>query len=153
MGDLVKLAAGKMTMTSMVIAEEFDRRHSAVLKSIQVLIADGTLGEGEFSLTSRVVPRGKTYPMYELTDRGLLTVLPYVAGEKSKKAYQLLTDMVMKSKEFAPMLKSLIDAIDNLDTHDLPPDRYVYVARESVSGRYKIGISKDPRHFFGVPWM
>lgn len=36
------------------------------------------------------------------------------------------------------------DLISSMDVEDLPPDRYVYVARELVSGRYKVGISKDP---------
>jgi len=39
---------------------------------------------------------------------------------------------------------TIVNLVSSLDTHDLPVDRFVYVARESVSGRYKIGISKDP---------
>lgn len=38
----------------------------------------------------------------------------------------------------------LWETLRTMDVSDLPPDRYVYVARESVTGRYKIGISINP---------
>lgn len=41
-------------------------------------------------------------------------------------------------------LKSIYSLLSSIDVKDLPEDRYVYVAQEEVSGRYKIGISKDP---------
>lgn len=41
-------------------------------------------------------------------------------------------------------LFAVIDMIKGLDVSDIEPDRFVYVAKESISGRYKIGISKNP---------
>lgn len=41
-------------------------------------------------------------------------------------------------------LLSISNLIANIDIEDLPKDRFVYVARENESGRYKIGISRDP---------
>jgi len=41
-------------------------------------------------------------------------------------------------------IESLLSMLKDMDVEDLPPDRYVYVAQEQTSGRYKVGISKDP---------
>jgi len=41
-------------------------------------------------------------------------------------------------------LFAIIDLIKNIDVSDLEEDKFVYVAKEENSGRYKIGISKNP---------
>lgn len=48
---------------------------------------------------------------------------------------------IMKSSD---VMNTLNELISNLDVDDVEPDRYVYVAKESISGRFKIGISKNP---------
>jgi hypothetical protein len=40
--------------------------------------------------------------------------------------------------------QSVMDLIEDMDIEDMPSDRFVYVAQESESGRFKVGISKDP---------
>lgn len=54
-----------------------------------------------------------------------------------------ITQSVISSFSKASIFAAL-DIIKNLDVDDVEADRFVYVARESVSGRYKIGISKNP---------
>jgi len=39
---------------------------------------------------------------------------------------------------------AIIEIIKSFDAEELECDKYVYVAKEQVSGRYKIGISKNP---------
>jgi len=39
---------------------------------------------------------------------------------------------------------AIIELIKSFDAEELECDKYVYVAKEQVSGRYKIGISKNP---------
>lgn len=40
----------------------------------------------------------------------------------------------------------LLNLLNSIDLDDIPADRFVYVAKESTSGRFKIGISKNPEH-------
>jgi len=54
----------------------------------------------------------------------------------------LLTDLLENINDIE--VKVLFNLIENLDVSDLPSDRFVYVAKEEFSGRYKVGISKHP---------
>jgi len=62
--------------------------------------------------------------------------------ERTPKGHQLIKQLV--SHLHSSDLINLFDLLDNLDVKDLPVDRFVYVAKEEFSGRYKVGISKHP---------
>jgi len=61
----------------------------------------------------------------------------------NKTAKEEIINKIIDGREKEGLL-NIIDTIKNLDVEDLPIDRYIYVAKEELSGRYKIGISKDP---------
>ncbi len=90
--------------------------------------------------------RGTFQRLYVCNIKSLIKILIIKNGQSENKTSEMirdsLTDHLAKSLD-----KNFIDlwqALKEMDVSDLPPDRYVYVAREQVSGRYKIGISINP---------
>ena len=81
---------------------------------------------------------GRPEKTYLLTERQFLIVALMAVKHGAKLKGIIVDGLIGKS------VKEAINIISSMDIEDLPPDRYVYVAQESESGRYKIGISKDP---------
>ena len=81
---------------------------------------------------------GRPEKTYLLTERQFLIVALMVVKHGAKLKGIIVDGLIGKS------VKEVINIISSMDIEDIPPDRYVYVAQESESGRYKIGISKDP---------
>ena len=73
-----------------------------------------------------------------LTERQFL-IVALMAIKHGAKIKGVIVDGLLEKS-----VREVIELVTSIDLEDLPPDRYVYVAQESVSGRYKIGISKDP---------
>jgi hypothetical protein len=59
----------------------------------------------------------------------------------SRKNHSIVNELI---KNMRLEISTVLDILNEFDAKDLPEDRFVYVARESISGRYKIGISKNP---------
>lgn len=73
-------------------------------------------------------------------------LLMLTALTKNSKKSDLKTEIIaaiIKSYSMASVT-AIADIIESMDVDELPADRYVYVAKESESGRFKIGISSDP---------
>lgn len=81
---------------------------------------------------------GRPEKTYLLNERQFLltALLASATGAKIKSA--VVDGLLNKS------VREVIEMVTSIDLEDIPPDRYVYVAQEAGSGRYKIGISKDP---------
>ena len=81
---------------------------------------------------------GRPEKTYLLNERQFLltALLASAPGAKIKSA--VVDGLLNKS------VREVIEMVTSIDLEDIPPDRYVYVAQEAGSGRYKIGISKDP---------
>lgn len=74
-------------------------------------------------------------------------ILLLIALSKNSKGTSVKADAMVQMVKLITVASGLniLDLLKNLDieTADVD-DRYVYVAKEAVSGRYKIGISRDP---------
>jgi Rha family phage regulatory protein len=83
-GALVRLHMGTPATDSLVIADEFKRRHDNVLQSLDGLIADGTIGRLEFKESSYLNAQNKAQRKIELTERGALVAMPFIGGRNSR---------------------------------------------------------------------
>ena len=122
------------TISSVFLAGKINIDHSEIIKIIRNLPASKKFVEDNFRKSSRIV-RGRPYPAYEITKNGMLFFIMSLGTSRHSE----LRERLIESLD-----KDLFRVLSEIDAHDLPPDRYVYVAREVESGRYKIGISKDP---------
>lgn len=89
---LVHIRQGKPVTDSLAIASEFGRPHKNVLKSIDDLIADGTISRLEFKPRNYTDERGKKQRLIELAERGALIALPFIGGKNSRAGHVRLVD-------------------------------------------------------------
>jgi Rha family phage regulatory protein len=91
-GALVHIRQGKPVTDSLAIAREFGRPHKNVLKSIDDLIADGTISGLEFKPRDYTDERGKKQRLIELAERGALIAMPFIGGKNSRVGQVRLVD-------------------------------------------------------------
>jgi Rha family phage regulatory protein len=85
MENLVKvnLEDGKVTATSLKIAEIFGKNHAHVLRDIQNLDCPNDFRESNFGLSSYISSQSKELPMYEITKDGFSFLVMGYTGEKA----------------------------------------------------------------------
>lgn len=78
---------GRITVTSLDVAEKFGKAHGDVLKAIQALEIPDDFMSGNFSLfmVERPMPRGgvRTYPAYSMTRDGFALLVMGFTGKKA----------------------------------------------------------------------
>jgi len=88
---LVEVHGKKLTTTSLVIAELFNRPHKHVLRSLDSLSSRLNIGPRDY-----VDSRGKTQRMYVLDERQFLIAMPFIGGEKSLDGQIRLVDEFLR---------------------------------------------------------
>lgn len=85
---------------------------------------------------------GRPSEAYALNLAQSLLLSGLVKNSKESKKVEIISAIVQAYEKSS--LLSVLDIVANIDVSEIEKDRFVYIARESESGRYKIGISKDP---------
>lgn len=101
---------------------------------------------GEVRKTSTIldgVNTGGRPANYYLLNLDHLMLLACLSRNKKDSTKNKIVMQLIEAYKSAS-LKSIYSLLSTIDVEGLPEDRYVYVAQEKESGRYKIGISKDP---------
>jgi len=80
------------------IALEFDREHKSVLRTLDDLIADGTLSRHEF-VPRNYKKRGKEYRCIELNEAGFLKTMPFIGGRRSREGQKRLVDEFLRIRK------------------------------------------------------
>ena len=119
-------------MTSLEIAKLTGKPHKTVLTDLRS-IKDKYPNIKEIRKSIYKNSQGKCELFFLLSHQAVILLM-------CKYSDLELIAKVLGSKNISDLVQTLQD----LDTHDLPEDTYVYVATEFASGRHKIGISKDP---------
>ena len=85
MKNIVFIKDNKLVTNSLVLADEFGRRHNNVMSSINGLIDRGRLGVLDFKRTNYIDVQNKNRPLIELSERGFLIAMPFIGGVKSEQ--------------------------------------------------------------------
>jgi Rha family phage regulatory protein len=101
MGNLINIVNNEAHTDTLVIAEQFGRRHDNVLRTIKELTEGGTLGALEIEGTSYIDSQNKLRPMYTLTERGFLIAMPFIGGSKAREGQVRLVDAFMAGRQAA----------------------------------------------------
>ena len=83
---------GTLWTDSLTIAEAFGRRHDHVLRSIDQLIADGTIGLPNFGASSYLNKQNKAQRLISLDERGFLIAMPFIGGRRARQGQVQLVD-------------------------------------------------------------
>jgi Rha family phage regulatory protein len=89
---LVHVRGGDLVTDSLTIAREFERNHKDVLRTLDGLIADGTVDRRNAAPTSYTDEWNREQRMIELDERGALIAMPFVGGQNSRKGQVRLVD-------------------------------------------------------------
>ena len=138
MNDLVFTHENQLLTTSKRIAEVFCKPHKQVLDAVRRMDCSEKFSKANFVHAEYKTGRGRTYECYNITEAGALFLCAGFTGKKAARSKEQLVNMVGESIA----INKAIEMIESLDVDD--PDMFVYIAQEAESGRYKIGISKDP---------
>lgn len=87
--DLIKIKKGKAMVSSLNIAELFERRHDSVLRAIRRLGLRTVAETYEDS-------QGRLQPLYWLEEREALILMPFLGGKKSLDGQIKLVDAYLK---------------------------------------------------------
>lgn len=107
--QLVIIKDGLPTTTSLVIAEQFGRKHSHVVRSIEKL-------EDKYGIVPIFYQDGmnRTQKMYELTKRQALIAMPYIGGVKSEEGHVKLVDAYLILEEQVKQQKQTLESRLNI---------------------------------------
>ena len=89
---LVQVHGGKLVTDSLTIAREFGRRHKNVLRTIDSLIADGTINGLNLEPVDYADAKGEKRRMIQLDERGALIAMPFVGGRNARIGQARLVD-------------------------------------------------------------
>ena len=138
MVELVKVEGAELTTTSKVICDVFGKVHRNLLRDIDMLRCSDEFKLNNFEESYYVSPQNKKIRCYNLTIDAVLFLCTGFTGDRAAKKKETLMSLFKESVSFG----SILDAIKNIDIED--EDLFIYVAKEELSNRYKIGISKNP---------
>ena len=117
-GELVRLTTQDLNKaipitTSLLISEQFDKRHDSVLRDIRKLKEqlEKSLSKEDFNLykiveIKYVDPKGRSYPMYELNEDIFMML---VMGYNTQKAFKIKNEFI---KQFKFMKHELIARVN-----------------------------------------
>lgn len=88
----LRLRNGVPTINSLTIAREFGRHHKHVLRTLDSLIADGTINRPNFEPVDYVDAKGEKRRMIDLDERGALIAMPFIGGRRSRAGQVRLVD-------------------------------------------------------------
>lgn len=89
---LVSVRGDALVVSTLAIARVFGRNHRDVLRTIDGLLADGTLNERNVALVDYVGGNGEKRRMLELDERAAWIAAPFIGGRQSRAAQVRLVD-------------------------------------------------------------
>ena len=142
---------GNLTVTSLVVAEEFNIPHRSVLRSI-----DKRKGRHNLVQSNYLDKQGKTQRMFILNESQFLKLMPFIGGEKSEDGQDKLVDEFIRLREQETNKNRHIDAIRSLLLLDAPttweklyPDSF-FIALMNLHGHEFNGNKSTPSYCAGI---
>lgn len=89
---LVSVRGDALVVNSLAIARVFDREHRNVLRTIDSLLADGTLNALVVERVEYVDAKGERRRMFELDEYAAWIAAPFIGGRQSRVAQRRLVD-------------------------------------------------------------
>ena len=88
---VIEIRHNKPMVSSLKIAELFERRHDSVLRAIRKELAD-EISLRKVAESETKNSRGKPIPIFWLDERQALIVMPFLGGQKSREGQRKLVD-------------------------------------------------------------
>lgn len=129
--------SNELLTTSRIISHAFGYEHKEILRVIRIIRCTEDFRRDNF-IKSKSKIRGRLFTCYDITKNGAMLLC---LGLSSPKA-ALKKESLINSFDSNSIIEA-IAIVSDIDV-DIDFDNYIYIAKESCSKRYKIGISKNP---------
>lgn len=105
MKGLIHLVKGKPVVSSLIIANEFDRRHDNVIRTLKSLINSGHLDRLNTEEINYFDKRNRKQTAIELDEKAFLIAMPFIGGKKSRDGQVRLVESFLAIKKQLEDLK------------------------------------------------
>jgi phage regulator Rha-like protein len=105
--SLVHVSYGKPVTDSLAIAREFGRQHKHGLRTLDSLIADGTINRPNFGPISYTDELNRPQRLIELDERAALIAMPFIGGRNSRIGQVRLVDAFLATRAAMEERKSV----------------------------------------------
>lgn len=99
MNELVKINHGQLATTSLIVAQEFGRRHYDVIREIKRLSKSGAIDKRDFTFISYKDQLNREREAILLNERAFLTAMPFIGGDKSVLGQKRLVDAFLEMRD------------------------------------------------------
>ena len=89
--NVIEVRRNRPMVSSLKIAELFERRHDSVLRAIRAELRD-EISLRKLAESTYVSERGRSYPIYWLDERQALILMPFLGGAKAREGQRKLVD-------------------------------------------------------------
>lgn len=89
--NVIEVHRNKPMVSSLKIAELFERRHDSVLRAIRVELQE-EISLRKLAESTYTNERGREYPVYWLDERQALVLMPFLGGAKAREGQRKLVD-------------------------------------------------------------
>lgn len=93
---LIDSSDGEPFVLSTTVAQEFGRRHTNVLRTLDDLVEDGTIDRLNFEPITYTDNRSRGQRAYRLDERAFLIAMPFIGGKKAREGQKRLVDAFFK---------------------------------------------------------
>jgi len=139
MNDLVDTKDYSATVSSKVVADGFGKSHRNVTRAIKDLECSDKFREENFSTGTYTSPQNKVFPCFNLTREGFFFLVMGFTGGQAASWRESCVSMINIDG-----IVSISELINSIDIDFECDDKFIYIAVEEKSLRYKVGISKNP---------
>ncbi|SUA91214.1 phage antirepressor KilAC domain-containing protein [Pandoraea pulmonicola] len=98
---IIRRADGALFVDSPSIATEFGRRHDNVLRTLDGLLADGTIDRLSIEEISYVDEANRPQRAYRLSERAALVSVPFIGGRRSREGQRRIVDAFLHYRSIA----------------------------------------------------
>lgn len=144
---LVHLSKGVPVTDSLAIAREFGRSHKNVLRTLDDLIADGTINRLNFEPISYTDGMGRQQRLFELDERGALVAMPFIGGRKSRQGQAKLVDAFLALRNASINAAKTQARIESSAARQDAATGYRTVSMTLEMCRTEVGKATKPYHY------
>lgn len=144
---LVHLSKGIPVTDSLAIAREFGRSHKHVLRTLDDLIADGTIDRPNFGPISYTDDMNRQQRMIELDERGALVAMPFIGGRKSRQGQARLVDAFLTLRDASLKTAKAQTKIESAAARQEAATGYRTVSMTLEMCRTEGGKATKPYHY------
>ena len=122
--DLIKVEKGKIFTDSLKFSEKLDINHRDILRDIRNLVATNNAIRNEFLETNWTNTQNRTYPKFEMTKKGFMSLImnTNVTPAKKKLLYEVQNEFInafeKMEKTFTMLSEATKKSVKNMGVGD-----------------------------------